>query len=435
MNGHFSRNGGKPVSYKGQYSPDVTANKAYDLLNMALDRPDQPFFLGIAPIAPHSDLVQVPYSGGAPKYAKRHAHLFKDYKIPRGSNFNPEKVTGVSWVAKLPKLNDTVIEYNDEFQRSRLRALQSVDEMIEGIVKQLEAAGQLDNTYIFYTTDNGYHISQHRMHPGKSCGFDTDINVPMIVRGPGIARGAISEAVTSHTDIAPTIMGLASGAALRSDFDGAPMPLMSSSSSESNSEHVAIEYWGNAGGEGKFGFRGDWGGGGKLNSSVGGYLNNTYKGVRIIGRGYNLYYSTWCTGEYELYDVAKDPGQVHNLLHPDEQAAARDYKVAGRPIAAVIDRLDALIMILKDCKGEACRAPWGQIHTSSKAKVTSLRDSLEPRYDDLYRSLPKLQFLRCEMGYIRDSEVGRPSVWSQPDASAHGLQQPLGGRAHWSELV
>lgn len=62
----------------------------------------------------------------------------------------------------LPMLNDTVIAYNDEFQRARLRALQSVDEMVEKLVTMLETKGLLDNTYIFYTTDNGFHISQHR---------------------------------------------------------------------------------------------------------------------------------------------------------------------------------------------------------------------------------------------------------------------------------
>lgn len=64
----------------------------------------------------------------------------------------------------LPLLNDTVIEYNDEFQRARLRALQSVDEMIENLVKILEEKGELENTYVIFTTDNGYHISQHRMY-------------------------------------------------------------------------------------------------------------------------------------------------------------------------------------------------------------------------------------------------------------------------------
>jgi N-acetylglucosamine-6-sulfatase len=62
----------------------------------------------------------------------------------------------------LPMLNDTVIEYNDEFQRARLRALQSVDEMVGNLIDMLDAENLLEDTYIFYTTDNGYHISQHR---------------------------------------------------------------------------------------------------------------------------------------------------------------------------------------------------------------------------------------------------------------------------------
>lgn len=69
----------------------------------------------------------------------------------------------MSWIKRLPRLNHTVIEYNDEFQRARLRALQSVDEMVEKLIKTLENKELLDNTYIFYTTDNGYHISQYRM--------------------------------------------------------------------------------------------------------------------------------------------------------------------------------------------------------------------------------------------------------------------------------
>lgn len=180
-NATMSRNGGVPVNYAGQYSPDVTAAKAHDFLREAIAH-DEPWFLVHAPIAPHSSVQLVPdVIMDRPEYADRHAHLFKDYVIPRDENFNPETQGGVSWVKDLPRLNDTVIRYNDEFQRSRLRALQSVDESVEAMIRTLEETGQLENTYIFYTTDNGYHISQHRMHPGKECGFDTDVHIPLIV--------------------------------------------------------------------------------------------------------------------------------------------------------------------------------------------------------------------------------------------------------------
>ena len=183
-NSQMSRNHGAPVSYEGQYSPDVVAEKTYGWLDEAASH-ERPFFIVAAPIAPHSD--QDPATPGVmtlPKYAPRHAHLFQDYKIPRTKNFNPDVPSGVSWVKDLPQLNDTVVEYHDEFQRSRLRALQSVDEMVEQIVKRLHEHGLLETTYIIYTTDNGYHISQHRLPPGKECSFETDISIPLMIRGP-----------------------------------------------------------------------------------------------------------------------------------------------------------------------------------------------------------------------------------------------------------
>lgn len=153
-NTYMTRNGETPVSYSGQYSPDVVARKAYDFLDEAALH-DEPFFLGVAPVAPHSNVKTVPFiEMDAPRYALRHAHLFKDYKIPRTANFNPDVPSGVGWIKELPQLNQTLIEYHDEFQRSRLRALQAVDEMVEGLVIQLEQLGLLDNTYIFYSTDN-----------------------------------------------------------------------------------------------------------------------------------------------------------------------------------------------------------------------------------------------------------------------------------------
>jgi arylsulfatase A-like enzyme len=68
-------------------------------------------------------------------------------------------------------LTQKEIDYIDEFQRCRLRALQAVDELIGELVEKLDKAGVLDNTYIFFSTDNGYHIGQHAMQPGKNCGY------------------------------------------------------------------------------------------------------------------------------------------------------------------------------------------------------------------------------------------------------------------------
>jgi N-acetylglucosamine-6-sulfatase len=316
-NASMSRNGAAPISYEGHYSNDLIAEKAYGFLEDAFDAlNEKPFFLVAAPIGPHAN-VDFEKGFTPPVSAPRHAHLFKNYTIPRTKNFNPDTVSlcyhlsivlaklslkpsGVGWITRLLKLNESEIAYNDEFQRTRLQALQSVDEMVEGLVERLEAHNILDNTYIFYTSDNGYHISQHRLHPGKECGFEEDINIPLVIRGPGIGSKKILNAVTSHTDLAPTIMKIAAGHnGLDHEFDGSPIPFRKKDVGKR--EHVNVEFWGRALPEGAYGLSQEEidAQGGVFNM----YLNNTYKSIRLIGEGYNLYYSVWCTNERELYNM------------------------------------------------------------------------------------------------------------------------------------
>jgi len=309
LNASYQRNQDEPVSYEGQHTVDVLAKKALGFLDdAAASTSDRPFFLGIAPVAPHSNVQADLFSHDPddlddidnivaftpPIPAERHAHLFPDAKVPRTPHFNPDAPSGANWVRKLHKQSQENVDFNDHFYRQRLRALQSVDELVASVVERLGEHGLLDNTYIFYTTDNGYHIGQHRLQPGKECGFEEDINIPLIVRGPGVPRGEISEVVTTHVDLAPTILGLA-GAASRADFDGEAIPLSKKGLEEaivSRHEHVTVEFWGFAATEGRV-----FGDEPRL------YFNNTYKAVRVIGAEYSFYYSVWCTNEHELYDL------------------------------------------------------------------------------------------------------------------------------------
>ncbi|RSL58160.1 hypothetical protein CEP51_014123 [Fusarium floridanum] len=409
-NATFQRNHEKPKNHLGEYSTDLVANKAYAFLNEAVSA-NEPFFLGIAPIAPHSNVNStilnpvkgpdddVPVSDDLfrvnfPKAAKRHEHLFPDAKVPRTENFNPEKPSGGDWIRRQPRLTDEMVEFNDRHYRGRLQALQAVDELVEGLVERLEKHGILDNTYIFYTTDNGYHISQHRLQPGKECSYEEDINIPLIVRGPGVPKGGISEAVTAHVDLVPTILSLA-GAPLRADFDGSPIPLSTSELADAprTREHVNVEYWGWAISEGKWGFNG-----GKDKR----IFNNTYKALRVVGQDYNLYYSIWCTNEKELYDMTTDPGQLRNLLHTDEADLASQTTILGYPLNDVVPRLDSLLFVLKSCKGSTCSQPWAALHPQGNVK--SLRDALSPRFNDFYAQQTRIEYSRCELGHIIDAE-------------------------------
>ena len=190
----------------------------------------------------------------------------------------------------LPQQNQTVVDANDELYRARLRVVAGLDDMVNDLVTALDQKGILDSTYMVYTTDNGYHIGQHRMQPGKRCGYETDINIPLFIRGPGVPAGVTTNISSSHTDLAPTFFQMLD-IPLRPDFDGTPIPTTADSiaAQAGAAEHVNVEFWGiQDGGEGTYG------------SGVSG-VNNTYKAMRVFGPGYSFYYAVWCSNEHELY--------------------------------------------------------------------------------------------------------------------------------------
>ncbi|TFB07078.1 hypothetical protein CCMA1212_000382 [Trichoderma ghanense] len=379
-----TRNGAPPTNPVGKYSTDIVAESAQEFLQHALQDETSPFFITLAPIAPHALVGEG--SVGAfdpPQVAQRHQGLFPEYKIPRTPNFNPDSPSGVDWVSKLPKLDDEVVDYNDEYQRLRLRSLQAVDEIIEAVVARLDQARALENTFIFYTSDNGYHIGQHRLHPGKTCGFETDINVPLIVRGPGVPTQRITRVPSSHTDLAPTILQIAGVEIDDKKFDGSPIDIYGTATA-ARSEHVAVEFWGYGLAESIFGR--------KNGPPV--YPNNTYKGLRIEAEEYGFYYSVWCSNERELYDMKAR--RIH-LVDTTVIINGDNW-----PLGKVVDRLDALMMVLKSCKQQTCIQPWKSLHPS--ANVQSLSDALSAVYDEFYREQLKVSFTSCESGYILESE-------------------------------
>jgi len=86
----------------------------------------------------------------------------------------------------------------------------AVDEMIASFIHELEAAGKLDNTYIFFTSDNGWEQGEHRMQKGKARPYEESVRVPLFVRGPSVAPNSTIEKLTLNTDFAPTLVDLTS---------------------------------------------------------------------------------------------------------------------------------------------------------------------------------------------------------------------------------
>ncbi|KAJ8121486.1 hypothetical protein ONZ43_g2068 [Nemania bipapillata] len=173
-----SLNGEIPVSYPGYHQSDVIRAMSLDRIEK-LSAEDKPFFLGIAPTTPHVEFS----APGWPVPPVRYENEFPDLKAPRGLNWNPDdsyQQQKVSWIKNQALLNDTTIERLDGLYRARAQSLLGVEDIVEDVIAKLEEKGILNNTYVIYTADNGWHIGNHRVSAGKSLHYLEDSNVPFI---------------------------------------------------------------------------------------------------------------------------------------------------------------------------------------------------------------------------------------------------------------
>jgi arylsulfatase A-like enzyme len=317
---------GKLVQYghgAADYLTDVIAAKAADFIRGSAAA-DQPFFLYLAPYAPHKPATPAP----------RHAKLFAGIHAPRTPSFDEADVSDKpARIRKLPRLSAADAAAIDTLYRKRTQSLQAVDEAVAAVIQTLTESGQLDNTYIFFTSDNGFHMGQHRMKAGKYTPYETDVHMPLMVRGPGIARRSATTLLTSSVDFAPTIAELA-GAKLDFPVDGRSFaPVLHGQRPAEWRQVILLE---------QFAFTPatdvppsvleppD-----PQDGKVTAYPSHL--GVRTA----NLKYVEYGTGEREVYDLKRDPDEINNLAaHSDPGWLAR---------------MSTLARDLGACAGDACR--------------------------------------------------------------------------------
>ena len=87
--------------------------------------------------------------------------------------------------------------------------MEAVDKLVADTEATLAAHHLTDKTYFVFSSDNGYHLGQHRLNRGKQTAFDTDIHVPLIVAGPGVPHGRTVAQVAQNVDLYPTFVQLA----------------------------------------------------------------------------------------------------------------------------------------------------------------------------------------------------------------------------------
>jgi N-acetylglucosamine-6-sulfatase len=201
---------GKVVQYgrsPTDYLTDVLARLGARFIQQAADGP---FLIEIATFAPHGPYTPAP----------RDANAFPDLRAPRTPAFDAEPDTSAAkWLFAHPALSDSDVAKIDRDFRRRAQAVLAVDKMIGELRAAVAAIGEQNNTYFVFSSDNGYHMGEHRLMPGKMTAYDTDIRVPLIVTGPGIPSGITVEEVVENVDLCPTFTELA-GAAAPTAIDG-----------------------------------------------------------------------------------------------------------------------------------------------------------------------------------------------------------------------
>jgi N-acetylglucosamine-6-sulfatase len=189
------------------YQTDVFRDKAVDALHRAAGT-NQPFFMTLWFLAPHREVGKLSEQSG-PRPAPRHAGAFATEPLPRPPSFNEADMSDKPLFMRLkPKLDAAAIAGITDHYRNELESLLAVDEAVTAVMNQLSADGELDNTYVIFTSDNGYFHGEHRTPVEKILGYEPSARVPLMIRGPGIAPGTVVPELVGNMDLAPTIVAL-----------------------------------------------------------------------------------------------------------------------------------------------------------------------------------------------------------------------------------
>lgn len=265
-----------------------------------------PFFLHVAPNAPHSP----------PEPAPRHKGLFDGLKAPRTGAFNEADMSDKpAYYQNLPLMDQRTLDRLDQLYASRQATLQAVDELVEALVRRLDERGLLANTYVFFSSDNGFMLGQHRFPNGKDTPYEESIHVPLMVRGPGVPRGLARGELVSNVDLPVTFAELA-GASAPATVEGRSIAglLREGAPAGAARSEVLLEHWADDA------------------DAV-----PSYAGLRTPEYSYVEYEN----GAIEFYDLRDDPGQEENL--------------ASKADPAVLASLARRLQALRNCRGAACR--------------------------------------------------------------------------------
>jgi N-acetylglucosamine-6-sulfatase len=313
------------------YQTDVLRQRAVGFIRRRAPD-DEPFFLSVAFLAPHHESGYTQrLTGHLVRPAPRHRGRYANLALPRPASFNERDVSDKPWFIgrwnrPLTPRREAAITIR---RRERWESLLAVDEAVAAIVGELRRAGELDDTYVIFTSDNGYMQGEHRIPLGKMLPYDPSTQVPLLIRGPGLPSGRTTRALVGNIDLAPTILD-ATPATAPETLDGRSFLPFARNVRRRSLRPLLHETVGN-------------GARGGANTREGRARNEqprvpAWRAVRTT----RWLYVDYKGGQRELYDLKRDPAQMNSL--------------AGDPSRRV--RLRTLRRILGDltsCAGRECQ--------------------------------------------------------------------------------
>ena len=318
------------------YITDVLTDRAVTFIEKERERDgEQPFFLYIGHKAIHPDAIQLDDGSvdlSQPRSyvpAPRHRGRYEQEVFSRRANIisSLDELTDKPALrrALTNKYSDEMVEMfgedeldrgtSEETIRRRAEMLLAVDESLGRIVDALDGRGILDETFIIFTSDNGFFYGEHGLSLERRLPYEESIRTPFIIRYPAVASAGsqIDELVVS-VDIAPTVLDIA-GAPIGDHIQGSSLLPLLRGSAEDWRGSVFIEFY-------------------TYENPFPWLLDMDYRAIRTS----RYKYIHWMQhpDENELYDLEEDPYETRNLIG-DSRLAGVVSDLRAEMAAAVLD--------------------------------------------------------------------------------------------------